>query len=54
MYLAQITFVCDLHLCWLGFSYKFNQNVSVPDRFPIGGQLYDKLPTVTSTILEIH
>lgn len=56
MYLAQITFasfVCELHLCWLGFSHMFNKNLSVPDRFPIGGQLYGKPPTVTS-ILEIH
>lgn len=29
MYLAQITLLylaCELHHCWLGFSYMFNKN----------------------------
>lgn len=56
VYLAQITLLylaCELHRCWLGFSYMFNKNASVLDRFPTGGQLCAKLPTVTS-VLQIH
>lgn len=51
----HICFVClwvASLLAW--FFLQFNKNISVPDRFPIGDQLYGKPPTVTSTVLGIN
>lgn len=50
----HICFIClwvASLLAW--FFLQFNKNISVPDRSPIGGQLYGKPPTVTS-VLGIH